>query len=184
MSLANSAALAGGGNLTFGGGVLQFSASNTQDYSSRIVNSAAPIAIDTNGQNVTFAGNLASTNTGGLTKLGAGKLTLTGSNGFGGNVNVTAGTLQLAAGQLPAVNETSGAVWNANLAQSGGDNLAANLFVGGLGNEVIANGSYSLSGGQLTVTGNETDCLGAQRNRQLYADGRNPYRCKPVHCGY
>ena len=160
LSLANSAALAGGGNLTFGGGVLQFSASNTQDCSSRIVNSVAPIAIDTNGQNVTFAGNLASTNTGGLTKLGAGKLTLTGSNGFGGNVNVTAGTLQLAAGQLPAVNEQVAPFGSASLAQSGGDNLAANLFVGGLGNEVIANGSYSLSGGQLTVTGNEQIALG------------------------
>ena len=160
LSLANSAALAGGGNITFGGGELQYSASNTQDYSSQIVKSAAPIAIDTNGQNVTFAGNLASTNSGGLVKQGAGKLTLTGSNGFGGNVYVTAGTLQLTAGQLPAVNEVVAPAGSASLSQSGGTNLAANLYVGGLGNEVVANGSYSLSGGQLTVTGNETIAFG------------------------
>ena len=109
---------------------------------------------------MTFAGNLASTNSGGLVKQGAGKLTLTGSNGFGGNVYVTAGTLQLTAGQLPAVNEVVAPAGSASLSQSGGTNLAANLYVGGLGNEVVANGSYSLSGGQLTVTGNETIAFG------------------------
>ncbi len=69
LSLANSAALAGGGNITFGGGTLQFTASNTQDYSTRIVNSTGAIALDTNGQNVAFNSPLASSNSGGLTKF-------------------------------------------------------------------------------------------------------------------
>ncbi len=36
-----------------------------------IVNSSGPIAIDTNGLNVTFASAIDSTNVGGLTKIGA-----------------------------------------------------------------------------------------------------------------
>ena len=73
LNLANSAALAGGGNITFGGGTLQYSASNNRDYSGRIVGSSGPISIDTNGVNVTFASGLAGSNTGGLTKIGSGR---------------------------------------------------------------------------------------------------------------
>ena len=56
----------GGGNITFGGGTMQFTVSNTADYSSQIVNSTGPIKIDTNGQTVTFGSSIASSNTGGL----------------------------------------------------------------------------------------------------------------------
>ena len=76
LSLANSAALAGSGTITFGGGTLQFSATNTKDYSAYIANSTGAITIDTNGQSVTFAGVLASSNSGGLTKIGSGTLTV------------------------------------------------------------------------------------------------------------
>ncbi len=95
LSLANSAALAGGGNITFGGGTLQFSRSNSQDYSARIVGSSGPIAIDTNGANVVFTSGLASSNTGGLTKIGSGTLLLTATNSFSGNTLVSSGTLML-----------------------------------------------------------------------------------------
>ena len=47
LSLANAAAL-GSGNITFGGGTLQFSASNANDYSAKIVSSNAAILLDTN----------------------------------------------------------------------------------------------------------------------------------------
>src|SRR6185436_4228252 len=44
----------------------------------------------------TFAGTI--TGTGGLTKLGAGSLALTGANTYSGTTTITAGTLQLGAG--------------------------------------------------------------------------------------
>ena len=95
LSLANSAALAGRGNITFAGGSLQYSENNTQDYSGRIVGSTAPISIDTNGTNVTFASSLVDSNIGGLTKIDSGALTLAAADAFSGNTLVSNGTLVL-----------------------------------------------------------------------------------------
>jgi autotransporter-associated beta strand protein len=92
------------GNITFTGGVLQHTASNTVDYSSTIVNSTAVMAIDTGGQSVTYGGSLASSNTAGLNKLGAGLLALNGVNSYMGTTTITSGTLQTGAvGALPAL---------------------------------------------------------------------------------
>ena len=96
LSLANPAALAGGGNITFSGGTLQYTDSNSQDYSGKIVGSTGPISIDTNGVSVTFASNLISSNTGGLNKIGNGTLTLATTNAFSGNTLISGGTLALA----------------------------------------------------------------------------------------
>lgn len=93
LALGNATALAGGGTITFGGGTLQYSASNTQDYSSRFKNSGSGIAIDTNGQNVTFASVIDSSNTGGLSKSGAGTLSINAVNTYTGDTVVERGTL-------------------------------------------------------------------------------------------
>ena len=87
---AGSAGALGTGLLKFGGGALQYSSANQVDYSARIANSAGAIVIDTNGQNVNFASALASTNTGGLSKLGAGTLTLTANNAYAGSTLISA----------------------------------------------------------------------------------------------
>jgi fibronectin-binding autotransporter adhesin len=85
-----------GAPITFGGGTLQYSAAAaSSDYSSRIVNSTSAVSIDTNGQNVTYATGLSSNNTGGLTKLGAGSLNLSGANAYTGATTVAAGNLQV-----------------------------------------------------------------------------------------
>ena len=92
----NATALGLDGTITFGGGTLQFTvASAGQDWATRIRNStgAGIIRLDTNGQNVTFAGAIAASNTAGLTKLGNGTLTLTGVNLYTGTTTVTTGTL-------------------------------------------------------------------------------------------
>ena len=93
LDLNNANALGGGGAVTFGGGSLQYSESNTADLSSRIASSGSAISIDTNGQTVTFASGLAATNTGGLTKLGAGSLTLSGTSTYTGATQVSVGSL-------------------------------------------------------------------------------------------
>jgi autotransporter-associated beta strand protein len=93
LSVADFGALGTVGNISFGGGVLQFTASNTDDYSSRIKTSSGTIALDTNGQTVLFAGSLDASNTDGLWKLGDGMLTLAAINTYGGGTTVTRGTL-------------------------------------------------------------------------------------------
>ncbi|MGO9112862.1 MAG: beta strand repeat-containing protein [Thermoguttaceae bacterium] len=164
LSLANSAALAGNGPITFGGGTLQFTASNTRDYSSRILNSAGPIQIDSKGQGVTFASSLASSNSGGLTKLGAGTLTLSASNGYTGATLVSYGTLVLAntgaisgstfdttgAGALSFGTLTSatfgGLQGSGNLALNNATSAAVSLSVGGNNSSTTFSGGLSGSG--------------------------------------
>ena len=92
--LSLGAAAAGGGNFTFGGGTLQFTSSNTTDYSAQLKNStAAPISIDTNGQSVNFGNSIDSSNTAGLVKTGNGTLTLGVNNNYLGGTMVSGGTL-------------------------------------------------------------------------------------------
>ncbi|MGC3967474.1 MAG: autotransporter-associated beta strand repeat-containing protein [Pirellulales bacterium] len=93
LRLESAGAVGSTGDLMFRGGTLQYSASNTVDYGARIVNSTSAVRIDTGGQNVTFAAPLASTNTGGLTKLGSGSLTLNAAHSYTGPTTVSGGTL-------------------------------------------------------------------------------------------
>ena len=86
------------GTIAFGGGTLQFSSANTFDYSSRFsTNGGQAYSVDTAGQTVTFATALVSSN-GSLTvnsSTPGGKLVLTKTNLFTGNVTVTGGTLSV-----------------------------------------------------------------------------------------
>ena len=85
----------GVGTIKFTGGTLQYSASNSTDYSSDFSGAASQaFNIDTNGQNVTFATIIASTS-GTLTKLGAGTLSLTSNETYTSTTTISAGTLQL-----------------------------------------------------------------------------------------
>jgi len=93
LTVANTAALPG--PITFSGGLLQFTSAAKPDYSAKIVNSASPISIDTNGQTVTFGDGVGSSNTGGLVKIGNGGLVLSGTNSYTGGTTVEAGTLYL-----------------------------------------------------------------------------------------
>ncbi|MBU6276194.1 MAG: autotransporter-associated beta strand repeat-containing protein [Planctomycetes bacterium] len=93
LALGGSNVLAGGGDITFGSGTMQYSAANTLDYSTRITNSSAAVAIDTNGQTITYAGAIPSSNVAGLTKSGSGALYLNAVNQFTGTTTVVSGTL-------------------------------------------------------------------------------------------
>ena len=134
-----------GADITFAGGVLQYSAASAStDWASRFKNSASSIALDTDGQNVTLAGNIENSNKGGLTKLGDGILLLSGSNTYSGMTLVSAGTLSV-----------NGGIYNSAVTATGGT-LGGTGFVGNLtidaGQLSPANSIGTLTVGNLTLT--------------------------------
>ena len=72
LSLGGSGAIGTSGPIFFQGGTLQFSASNTTDYSSRFSSSSTNFSIDTNGINGIFFGS---------PLTGSGSLTVMSSSG-------------------------------------------------------------------------------------------------------
>jgi fibronectin-binding autotransporter adhesin len=104
-----SSALGSGGNIIFIGGTLQYTTNSAgTDYSARINNSGQAIRLDTNGENVTLTNTISSSNIGGLTKLGAGKLTIVNGFAYGGATTINEGTLKFA-GTSGAIQATPGA---------------------------------------------------------------------------
>jgi autotransporter-associated beta strand protein len=88
-------ALGSTGSLTLEGGTLIHSANNTVDYSARFSTADnQTYAINTNGQNISWAGDLSSSG-GSLTKDGLGTLTLSGTNTYTGSTQINAGVLRL-----------------------------------------------------------------------------------------
>ncbi|MCE9630553.1 MAG: autotransporter-associated beta strand repeat-containing protein [Planctomycetia bacterium] len=157
LRLNNANALAGGGNLSFAGGTLQYSGSNQGDYSGRILGSSSAIAIDTNGQGVSFASALAASNVGGLTKSGSGTLTLSANNAYTGLTTVSGGTLQIGNGGTTGsitgnvtLSNTSGLVFNRS------DALNYTGSITGTGSMTkLGLATLSLSGSN-SITGNTT----------------------------
>jgi outer membrane autotransporter protein len=85
----------GTGRITLNGGGLQWAAANTTDISGRLnALGASGGTFDTNGNDVTLASGISGT--GGLTKTGAGILTLTNANSYTGETTISNGTLKLA----------------------------------------------------------------------------------------
>jgi autotransporter-associated beta strand protein len=140
LRLNDASALGGGGNLTFTGGRLQYTANNTVDYSARIVGSTGAITIDTNGQNVAFGSALAASNTAGIYKMGTGDLT------FGGNIShLYTGNTSLNGGRL--ILDNTGAGNNNSNRITDGSNLTVN------------NGTFLYKGSDQAAT-NSTETLG------------------------
>ena len=161
-SLANSAALAGGGNITFAGGTLQFTPSNVADCSASIANSTGAISIDTNGQSVTFAGGLASSNTGGLAKIGPGTLIVANGTAYSGPTVIQGGTLKL---QAPSL------VGTATFTSDAASGISAlNAYT-----EALA----FAQGGTLNINGvtfaNANNSGGGREPRQQLDDQRRPF---------
>ncbi|NBW97720.1 MAG: hypothetical protein EBR28_13590, partial [Planctomycetia bacterium] len=150
----NANALGTAGSITLAGGTLQYTAASAgQDWASRFKGSTSAISLDTNGQSVTLAGPIDSTNTAGLTKLGAGTLALTGTSGYRGDTTVSAGTLLLS-GNGAVTTGTAGMLYVGRNAGDSGSIVVqggASLSVGQVyvGNAAASSGTVTITGGTL-----------------------------------
>lgn len=141
---ATSGALGNGGNITFTGGTLQYTANSAgTDYSTRIVNSTSAMTFDTNGQTVTFGTALATTNTGGLTKDGSGLLDIKMGTSYTGTTTISGGTLR-----FTNVSDLAG-VSTAAFLINNGSTLEFQSSVGGANRTVLNNKTltFDSSGG-------------------------------------
>jgi autotransporter-associated beta strand protein/T5SS/PEP-CTERM-associated repeat protein len=147
LALGSLNAVGTSGTISFGGGTLQYSASNTTDYSSRFSTAASQAnKIDTNGQNVTFASPLTSSG-GTLTKSGTGTLTLSGNNSYTGGTMIIAGTVTIPAGGSIS-HDSAGLVIGQVSGESGTLNVTGGIVTNGAG--IIGNNSFSI--GTVTVS--------------------------------
>jgi autotransporter-associated beta strand protein len=127
--------------INFGGGTLQYNG-NTDDITTRTVTlNAGGGTIDTNGSNVTYANAIGGV--GGLTKVGAGKLTLGGTNTYSGQTAINGGTLSVGA----SANLGDGSATN-TISMNGGTLQATGTFDAGPNRSV----SLGASGGTVDVT--------------------------------
>jgi len=147
---ANASALGSGGNITFGGGTLQYATGINTDISSRIKNSSSVILVNQGSNNVTFASSIDSSNSGGLLKIGTGSLTLSGSNAFTGGVTISSNN----SGTLIINNNTALGTGTLTLAHS---SAIINSTVSGISiaNAVSVTANFTFTGtNNLTLTGN------------------------------
>ena len=151
-------------NANFMGGLTKvaFSSGDSapDDYSAGIPD----LIIDTNGHNVTVSQGIVTAqfngmDDGGLRKIGAGTLTMTGNNSFTGSVTVAAGTLNVTAGTLGApgyfgpffVNGTGTGADAATLNLSGGKMASFGAYIGG-NEDGGGTGVLNQSGGSFTTS--------------------------------
>ena len=129
------------GGLTFDGGTLQTTGGFTTSRS--VILNAGNGTFDTNGNDNTLTGTLSGA--GGLTKIGAGTLTLAGANTYSGGTTVSAGTLSGATTSLQGDITNNAAVTF--------DQAAAGTYAG----DMSGTGSLTKSdAGTLTLTGTNT----------------------------
>ena len=105
--------LGDGGNIVFNGGALRLEPGLAIDPSSRIRTSSDLMAIATSFTTVTFASPLASSNVGGLNKVGVGTLVLTAANAYTGTTTVSGGRLLVDSGAGGSIQTSSALAFNA-----------------------------------------------------------------------
>lgn len=132
------------GGLTFSGGTLRTTASFASARNSSLAGSGTILT----DLGTTFALGGLMSGTGGLTKSGAGILTLSGNNSYAGATNVNAGTLRINGNQSAATGLVTVAS-GATLAGSGTIGGSVNVLGGG----ILAPGN---SPGTLNIDGNLT----------------------------
>ena len=141
----NSTALGSSGNISFGGGTLKYGTGLTTDLSDRFKGSTGSLSLDDSGQNVTFASAIDSSNSGGMTKQGAGTLTLSSANTYGGGTWHRSGTLKLSGANnvLPIATTLTldGSTGSAKVELTGNSNTVASVQASNAGAKLITDAS-------------------------------------------
>ena len=164
----NSASNFGSGLITLNGGGLQWAAGTSTDISSKLAPfGSGGATFDTNGNNVTLASALSGA--GGLTKAGAGTLTLSAANTYSGGTSLNVGTLAvgnnaaLGTGALTFADGTTLQAAINGLSLSNAMTLAGTGTVDTQANALTLSGILSGSGsltkigtGTLTLSGADT----------------------------
>ena len=141
--------------ITFAGGILQYTGTNTDNISGRTINAAT----FNGGFDITQGGGLiivpqALGGAGNLTKLGAGQLWLTGANNYSGTTLISAGAIQVGNNSAGANIGTGTITDNASLFFSNTDTITVNAVITGSGlvrtlstGTLILGGTNNYSGG-------------------------------------
>jgi autotransporter-associated beta strand protein len=160
----------GSGPITLAGGTLWFNGTSDDISFHPLTFNAGGGTINDGGAAVVFANPVGNSGAGGLTKLGAGSLTLNGTNNYAGNTVVGAGTLALAAASYlnnsAAIIVSNGATLDVS---ANSPILLQNQILAGsgavTGGVIITNGAtltpgtngvagtLTINGGDLTVSG-------------------------------
>ena len=152
VSLGSSGAVSlSGSTISFGGGTLQFTGANTNDYSSEFSTATnQAYNLDPNGHTITLASNLTSSG-GSLNNVGTGTIILTGNNTYsGGTTNGSGGTIIVGNGGTSGT-LGSGAITNYGALEY---NLTSNTT---LNSTMSGTGLLLLQGsGTVTLTGSNT----------------------------
>jgi len=161
------------GNIVFGGGTLQYTSANTTDWSPRFAGSTVgPISIDTNGQNITFATGIASSNTGGFSLVdsaGTGSLTLTAPAGYTGPTTISSGAKLILASTASLANTAitnNGTLVLEGGGTIGGGSASLTLNSGSVLSMLNGPGTLTLDGG-LTVGGTSSATVDFELNSTL-----------------
>ncbi|HVM46534.1 MAG TPA: autotransporter-associated beta strand repeat-containing protein [Candidatus Acidoferrum sp.] len=149
--------------VSFGGGTLQYASGNTADISIRTVTlGSGGGTINDGGNAVSFANPIGNGGVGGLTKAGAGTLTLNGTNRYSGNTLISQGMLVLGGSTYisnsPAIIVNSGTTFDAasvglTLSPAAGQVLCGSGQVNG---PVVVPTGTTISPGTNGVTGTLT----------------------------
>jgi autotransporter-associated beta strand protein len=155
--------LSSGGTLNLNGVSSTIGSLTSSDATTKVLLGGATLTTGNDGTNTLFAGAI-SGGTGGLTKIGAGAFTLTGSNTYSGPTTLTSGTLQFqgshslpaaspinfaGASALQVLNDGTGSGGTINVGNSIGLS-AANTVTINVGNLVSSNTGNTVAFGVLS----------------------------------
>ena len=174
LSLGSAGAIGSEGTITFNGGILQFTAANTTDYSARFSSETGQqYKIDTNGESVTFASEINSPE-GYLQKLGAGTLTLSAANNIDGRIDITEGTLKITDDSALGATGGDAATYISDGATLALDNVNSAEIISATGNGVGDNGAIvvtttSTLSGEVLLTGSSS--IGVAAGQSLHITG-------------